>query len=450
MRAGLSTTEAVDIKSGRLTGDEYRRNFSEMHPPLGQTAALVEAGRCYFCYDAPCTNACPTGIDVAGFIRMIAAGNNTGAARLILQENIMGGTCARVCPTETLCEQACVRQEQDHRPVSIGLLQRHAVDSVISTAKQFFTRLPETGKRIAVIGAGPASLSCAHGLARAGHSVTIFEAREKAGGLNEYGLAAYKMLDNFSSREVDYVLGIGGVEIQYGKHLGIDLQLSTLIQDYDAVFLGIGLSQVNNLGLEGEDLEAVMDAVDYIAQLRQSERFADLPVGRRVVVIGGGMTAIDMASQIRLLGADEVTLIYRRNQESMNASAEEQEFAQVKGIKIRHNAKPHRLIASGGHIQAVEFETTQTQSDGCLTGTGEYFTLAADMVFKAIGQVFDATSVANLTLDKNRIQVDDQRRTSLAGVWAGGDCVSDGEDLTVAAVQDGKLAAKSINDYLRK
>ena len=222
MSQAQAAAEMADIKTSRLNADEYLRNFGEMHPPLGSTAALVEADRCYFCYDAPCTTACPTGIDVAGFIRMIKAGNNFGAARLILQENIIGGSCARVCPTETLCEEACVRNDQDHRPVSIGLLQRHAVDAAMAADKQFFSRLPDTGKRVAIVGAGPASLACAHGLARQGHSVSIYEAREKSGGLNEFGLAAYKMLDDFAHREIEYIVAIGGIDIRYGQRLGDD------------------------------------------------------------------------------------------------------------------------------------------------------------------------------------------------------------------------------------
>ncbi|MFT5657257.1 MAG: dihydropyrimidine dehydrogenase (NAD+) subunit PreT [Gammaproteobacteria bacterium] len=443
-----ATVNTVDIQTARLNADEYLRNFSDMHPPLGPTAALVEADRCYFCYDAPCMTACPTGIDVAGFIRMIQAGNNIGAARLILQENILGGSCARVCPTETLCEQACVRNDQDQRPVSIGLLQRHAVDVAIDADKQFFQREADTGKRIAIVGAGPASLSCAHGLARHGHSVTIFEAREKSGGLNEYGLAAYKMLDDFASREIEYILAIGNIDIRYQQRLGEDFDLASLQRDYDAVFLGIGLGGVNNLGLVNEDDEGVMNAVDYIAQLRQSNNLADLPVGRRVVVIGGGMTAIDMATQIRLLGADEVTLVYRRDKAAMNASQKEQEFTQIKGVTIRYNARPHRIQTKGGQVCGVEFERTRTDANGSLENTDDFFSLPADMLFKAIGQTFEAPSGTSFALSKGRIQVDAQRNTSIAGIWAGGDAVCDGEDLTVAATQDGKLAASSINQYL--
>lgn len=381
---------------------------------------------------------------------MIKSGNNSGAARLILQENIIGGSCARVCPTETLCEQACVRNEQDHRPVSIGLLQRHAVDAAIDAGQQFFSRAADTGKRVAIVGAGPAGLSCAHGLARQGHKVNIFEAREKGGGLNEYGLAAYKMLDNFASREIEYITAIGGIDIRYGQRLGDDFDTGSLLTEFDAVFLGMGLGGVNSLNLANEGADGVMSAVDYIAKIRQSGDLSELPVGRQVVVIGGGMTAIDIATQVKLLGAEEVTLVYRRGLDAMVASEKEREFTQIKGVKIRYNAKPVNILTVDGHVCEVEFERTRTDTNGRLEGTGETFSLAADMLFKAIGQSFDATLDTAFELENGQLRVDAERKTSVAGIWAGGDCVCDGEDLTVAAAQDGKLAAKSINEYLLK
>jgi len=442
--------EQPDITCARLSAEQYARNFSDMHPPLGTTAALVEADRCYFCYDAPCTEACPTGIDVPAFINMIKSGNNFGAARLILQENIVGGSCARVCPTETLCEQACVRNDQDQRPVSIGLLQRHAVDAAMAAGRQFFSRAADSGKTVAIVGAGPAGLSCAHGLARQGHQVTIFEAREKSGGLNEYGLAKYKMLDNFAAREIDYIVAIGGIEIRYGQRLGGDFDLAGLQRQFDAVFLGLGLDAVNRLGLAGEDADGVISAVDYIAGIRQCADLAELPVGRRALVVGGGMTAIDIATQVKLLGAEEVTLVYRRGPEAMPASEEEREFCQIKGVKIRYNAIPVRIHTTGGHVSAVEFARSRSAADGSLSNTGDRFSLPADMLFTAIGQKFDASIDPPIAFEHGRIQVDAEGKTSLAGVWAGGDCIGNGADLTVAAAQDGKLAAKSINAYLQR
>ena len=255
--------------------------------------------------------------------------------------------CARVCPTETLCEEACVREAAEGKPVQIGRLQRYATDIAMAQDKQFYERAAPTGKNVAVVGAGPAGLASAHRLAMHGHDVTIFDARPKAGGLNEYGIAAYKTPDDFAQAEVDYVTAIGGITIEHGKALGRDFALADLTAKYDAVFLGIGLGGVNALRAEGEDADGVDDAVDFIAELRQATDLAALPVGRRVVVIGGGMTAIDAAVQSKLLGAEEVTICYRRGKEHMNASEFEQDLAASKGVTIRHWLQPKRVLARG-------------------------------------------------------------------------------------------------------
>lgn len=438
-----------DIAAGRLPEDAYAENFSDLHPLLDQHEAQVEADRCYFCYDAPCMQACPTSIDIPQFIRQISTGNPTGAAKTIFAQNILGGMCARVCPTETLCEQVCVREVAEGKPVKIGELQRYSTDHFMSEFSSTpFTRAAATGKKVAVVGAGPAGLSCAHRLAVHGHDVTLFDAREKAGGLNEYGIASYKSVDDFAAREVDFILSIGGIEVRTGMRLGTNLDLATLRAEYDAVFLGIGLGGVNALGLEGEDKSGSIDAVDYIADLRQSKDLSQLPVGRRIVVIGGGMTAVDIAVQTKLLGAEDVTIAYRRGQDRMNASEYEQQLAQTSGVRIMTWAQPKGLVGENGAITAIELERTQEQN-GSLTGTGEVITLPADMVFKAVGQTLVQADLGDaLSLEKGRIVVDADRKTSLADVWAGGDCVLGGEDLTVAAVEDGKIAAESINAAL--
>lgn len=446
---GNGSAHAPGIVAGRLDREVLKDNFADIHPPLSRHEALVEADRCYFCYEAPCQTACPTGIDIPMFIRQIAAGRPNASAETIFAENIFGGMCARVCPTETLCEEVCVRNDAEDKPVRIGLLQRFATDHYMETGGHPFTRAAPTGKRIAVVGAGPAGLACAHRLAVHGHDVTVFDAREKPGGLNEFGIAAYKTVDGFAQAEVDFITAIGGIETVYGKALGRDVDLAALAGGHDAVFLGIGLAGVNQLNADGEDLDGVMDAVDFIAQLRQAEDPATLPVGRRVVVIGGGMTAIDAAVQTRLLGAEDVTLVYRRGPAEMNASEYEQELAQVKGVKIKHRAAPVRILGEGGKVTGIEFEY-MADADGRLEGTGETFTLAADQVFKAIGQSFiaDPLGAVGIELENRRIKVDDERRTSVGTIWAGGDCVVDGEDLTVTATQDGKLAAESIHRAL--
>jgi len=439
----MGTTHS-GILGGRLPLADYETNFSDLHPALDRHEALVASDRCYFCHDAPCMTACPTSIDIPLFIRQISTGNPIGSAKTIFDQNILGGMCARVCPTETLCEQACVRNTAEERPVEIGRLQRYATDIAMKENKQFYTRAATSGKKVAVVGAGPAGLACAHRLAVKGHEVVIYDAREKSGGLNEYGIAAYKSVDDFAQSEVDYVLSIGGIEVRHGQALGRDFSLGDLTEQYDAVFLGLGLAGVNALRLEGETAEGVDDAVDFIAALRQSKTKADIPVGRRVVVLGGGMTAIDAAVQAKLLGAEEVTICYRRGKEHMNASEFEQDLATSKGVTIRHWLQPKRIALKDDKVAGIELEYT-TLVDGKLTTTGETGIIAADQIFKAIGQSFEASGLGSLTFEAGRIVTDAEGKTSLANVWAGGDCVLGGEDLTVSAVAMGRDAAEAIN-----
>ncbi len=449
----VNASATTGISTGRLQSDEYDNNFGDLHAPLGAHQAHIEAARCYFCFDAPCMTACPTSIDIPLFIRQITTGNTNGSARTIFAQNIMGGMCARVCPTETLCEEACVRNDAEGKPVKIGHLQRYATDSYMKTGQHPFSRGPATGKKVAVVGGGPAGMSCAHRLASLGHAVSVFEARGKSGGLNEYGIASYKAADNFAAKEIDFILSIGGIEVKVGSVLGSGLELNDLREEFDAVFLGLGQGGANDLCLAGEDLGGVINAIDYIAELRQAYDLAKLPVGRRIVVIGGGMTAIDIAVQTKLLGAEEVTIVYRRGQEHMKASRYEQELAQTHGVKITHWAKPAELVGEGGYVRSIRFEGTALDAQGKLVETGESFELTADMVFKAIGQVFLNDAFANNNgpeLAHGRIAVDGTRKTSLPDVWAGGDCIDGGEDLTVAAVEDGKVAAMSIDQYLRE
>ncbi|WP_018897181.1 NAD(P)-dependent oxidoreductase [Rhizobium sp. 2MFCol3.1] len=435
------------IHAGRLSPAEYDKNFSDLHPRLDKHEALVAADRCYFCYDAPCMTACPTAIDIPLFIRQISTGNPLGSAKTIFDQNILGGMCARVCPTEELCEQACVRNTAEERPVEIGRLQRYATDAAMQAGKQYYTRAASSGKKIAVVGAGPAGLAAAHRLAVKGHEIVIYDAKPKSGGLNEYGIATYKSVDGFAQKEVDYVLSIGGIEVQHGQLLGRDFQLADLQQQYDAVFLGIGLSGVNALRVEGENLAGVDDAVDFIAALRQTDNKADIAIGRRVIVLGGGMTAIDAAVQAKLLGAEEVTICYRRGKEHMNASEFEQDLATSKGVIIRHWLAPKAILAQDGKVAALEVEYT-TLSEGRLATTGETGVIAADQIFKAIGQTLVSSSLGSLRLESGRIVVDAEGRTSLDGVWAGGDCVFGGNDLTVSAVANGRDAAESIHRML--
>lgn len=442
---------ADGVQPGRLRPEDYARNFADVHPPLSKHEAFVESERCYFCHDAPCQTACPTSIDIPLFIRQISAGNDLGAAETILSANILGGMCARVCPTETLCEEACVREAAEGKPVKIGLLQRHATDRLMEKGEQIFKRAAPTGKRIAVIGGGPAGLSCAHKLAEHGHSVTLYDAKDKLGGLNEFGIAAYKSTHNFAQREVDFVLSIGGIEVKSNHALGKDISIAALRKSYDAIFIGTGLAGVNKLGLAGEDtINGVIDAVAYIAELRQAKDLSTLKIGRHVVVVGGGMTAIDIAVQSKKLGAEQVTVVYRRGQSDMKASAYEQDLAQTNGVVIRTFAQPASIKAENGVLHSVTFDETEV-INGRLVTTGKQFTLQADMLFTAIGQIFVPNGLDgadSITLEQGRIKVDSERRTSVKGIWAGGDCISGGQDLTVAAVEDGKQAALSIHRTL--
>lgn len=455
----MSRKPIADIAAGRLSDERLAQNFDDVAPPLDRQAALLESQRCYFCYDAPCITACPTGIDVPGFIRGISTDNLRGAADEILGANIFGGMCARVCPTEILCEGSCVRNTAESKPVNISALQRYATDWVFRDNAQLFERAAETGRHIAVVGAGPAGLACAHALALRGHRATVYERNAKPGGLNEYGIATYKVSGvdqhDFVRREIDWLLSIGGIEVRYEQSLGAELSLAQLRAGHDAVFLAIGLGGVNDLAIEGEQLDGVRNAIDFIGELRQRENLMTQPIGRRVVVIGGGNTAIDAAVQSRKLGAETVTLVYRRGADAMSATEHEQDFAKTEGVHVIHWAQPKRFVAEAGALAGVEFEYTMLDENGRLVGSGDHFIVPADMALKAIGQVLVPAALADttsppLSISNGRIDVNDEQATSLAGVWAGGDCAGGSVDLTVQAVEDAKRAAASIDRALQR
>jgi dihydropyrimidine dehydrogenase (NAD+) subunit PreT len=445
MRPMTNSPFTPGIAAARLDAATLAENFADLHAPLDAHEALVAADRCYFCHDAPCITACPTSIDIPLFIRQIATGTPEAAAKTIFDQNILGGMCARVCPTETLCEEACVREAAEGKPVEIGRLQRFATDTLMEQGIHPFTRAAPTGKRVAVVGAGPAGLACAHRLALHGHDVTIYDAKPKGGGLNEYGIAHYKSVGNFAQGELDWLLKIGGITLATGKALGRDITLDSLSAGFDAVFLGMGLAGVNALRADGEDRSGVRDAVDFISDLRQSGDLSALPVGRNVVVIGGGMTAIDAAVQSKLLGAESVTVLYRRGRDAMPASRYEQDLAASKGVRFIFNAMPVAILGNGaGTGVRVEYTRSEGRS---LVGTGETFDIPADQVLKAIGQTLDGAP-EGLEISGGKIAVSGPGRTSKKGIWAGGDCAAGGEDLTVTAVAEGRDAAEDIHATL--
>lgn len=429
-----NSSTTPDIVAGRLPQDAIAANLSDLHPPLSDHEARVAADRCYFCYDAPCTNACPTTIDIPLFIRQISTGTPEAAARTIFDQNILGGMCARVCPTETLCEQACVRETAEGKPVIIGQLQRYATDRLMARSDHPYQRAASTGKSVAVIGAGPAGLAAAHRLAMHGHDVTLYDARPKAGGLNEFGIASYKSTDDFAQAEVAWLLSIGGIAVVPNTRVGDTLSLDDIRKTHDAVFLGIGAGGVNALSMEGSHA-GMGHAVDWIADLRQSVDKTDIPVGRNVVVIGGGMTAVDAAVQAKLLGADHVTIAYRRGPDAMSASHFERDLAASKGVQILYHMVPKSVDGT-----TITFTNTERVAD---------VTLPADQILTAIGQKLMDPPV-DLTIDGGKIAIDANGRTSVNGIWAGGDCALGGEDLTVTAVAQGRDAAQDIHTFLTK
>ena len=442
------------IRDNRLTPDEYAQHFSDIHPPFEtRDAALTEANRCLFCYDAPCTKSCPTGINVPKFIQQITTDNLKGSAHTILQSNIMGGGCSKVCPVEKLCEGACVYNLMEEQPIAIARLQRYPTEKAIAEKWPLFTRKPSTGKKVAVIGAGPAGLSCAHALSREGIEVTVYEKESKGGGLMTYGIAAYKVTPQFCQDEVDYILALGGIGIRYDCELGRNIRLDRLQQDYDAVFLGFGVGLARQLHIPGEDLEGVVDAISFIYDIR-AKSYPAVAVGDKVAVIGMGMTAIDAATQARRLGAREVTLVYRRTQEEMPCTEAELDIAKLDGCGILWLAAPKEVVGDQGKVTALLCSIMQLGApDGSgrryPVDTGDTLTLEVDMVIKAAGQMpfEELVNRASLTNDRGRIVTTDSN-TNIPGVFGGGDCVNGGKEV-VDAVQAGKDGAAAILQYLQ-
>ena len=443
----------MSISANRLTKEQYEQNFSDIHPPFEtKDAALVEANRCLFCYDAPCTKSCPTSIDVPKFIKQITTDNIKGSAHTIFSSNIMGAGCSKVCPVEKLCEGSCVFNLMHEEPIPIAKLQRYSTEKAMANNWQLFERKKSTGKKVAVVGAGPAGLSCAHVLSREGVDVTVFEKESKGGGLMTYGIAAYKVTPQFCEDEVNYITGIGGIEIKYNQELGKDISLEELQKNYDAVYLGIGVGLARQLEIPGENLAGVEDAITFIYNLRE-KGYPAIPVGDKVAVIGMGMTAIDAATQAKRLGAKEVTMVYRRTENEKPCTQVELDIAKLDGCEIIWLAAPKEIKGNGKVEQLVcsVMKLGEPDASGRRSpvDTGETFTLDVDMVIKAAGQMPFEHLVNNNNIENKggKIVVKDKALTNIKGVFAGGDAVNGGKEV-VDAVQAGKDGAKGIIQYL--
>jgi dihydropyrimidine dehydrogenase (NAD+) subunit PreT len=441
------------IRDQRLSEEEYQQNFSDIHPPFEtQSAALVEANRCLFCYDAPCTKSCPTGIDVPKFIKQITTDNIKGSAHTIFSANIMGGGCSKVCPVEKLCEGACVFNLMEEEAIPIAKLQRYSTEKAIAGNWQLFERKPSNGKKVAIVGAGPAGLSCAHSLAREGVSVTVYEKESKGGGLMTYGIAAYKVTPEFCEEEVNYILGIGGIEVKYDHELGKNISLQQLRNDYDAVYLAFGVGIARKLNIAGEELQGVTDAIGFIYDIR-TKGYPSIPVGDNVAVIGMGMTAIDAATQAKRLGARNVTLVYRRTQEEMPCTEAELNIAKLDGCEIIWLATPKEITGTGGKAEQLTCSIMRLGEPDASgrrepVDTGETFDLPVDMVIKAAGQM-PYTQLINENGIENgggKVSINEHSSTNLPGIFSGGDCVNGGKEV-VDAVQAGKDGAKAILEY---
>ena len=443
------------ITNNRLTNEQYEQNFADIRPPFeNKTAAVVEANRCIFCYDAPCTKSCPTHIDVPKFIKQITTDNVKGSAHTILSSNIMGAGCSKVCPVEKLCEGACVFNLLEEEPIQIARLQQYSTGIALENNWQLFERKPSVGKKVAIVGAGPAGLSCVHVLSREGIDVTIFEKESKGGGLMTYGIAAYKVTPEFCEDEVNYITALGGIEIKYNHELGKDITLKQLKKEYDAVYLGIGVGVARQLDIKGEKLEGVVDAIQFIYDIRD-KGYSTVPVGDKVAVIGMGMTAIDAATQAKRLGAKEVTMIYRRTQDEMPCTEFELNIAKLDGCEIIWLASPIKVKGSWGKVKQLvcsKMKLGEPDASGRRSpvDTGETFTLDVDMVIKAAGQVpFEKLmNKVKIQNSKGKIVIDENCATNIKGVFAGGDAVNGGKEV-VDAVEDGKHGAKAILNFLK-
>lgn len=449
-----------NLTKSRISTENLSENFQEAFPGLTSQEAIEESNRCLYCYDAPCITACPTGIDIPSFIKKIASGNLKGSAKTIMTENAVGASCARVCPTEELCEGACVLNYST-KPIMIGNLQRYATDWAIKNEQVLFKRGKTNGKSVAVIGGGPAGLSAARELGLLGYAVTIFESEEKAGGLNTYGIVSFRLPQNISFWEVNQVESLD-VEIRTNTIVGKDIAVDEILEKYDIVILAIGMSKVPNLGIAGEDLDGVYDAIEFVKETK-TKPISDCFLGKRVVVIGAGNTAIDGATCSMRLGAENVKILYRRTIEEMTAYQYEYEFAKQDGVEFRWLTAPTKIIGDENGrvtgIECIKMKLGEPEEDGRrrpIPIEGSEFILEIDAVIKAIGQSRYMELIDELGLKHNGgvVTVDSETfQTSNEKVFACGDVIfgkGQGEAMVVSAAQHGKEAAYAIHKKLFK
>ncbi|HHO55850.1 MAG TPA: NAD(P)-dependent oxidoreductase [Trueperaceae bacterium] len=444
----------------KLDINELREKFSELKPPMSKREAVVESQRCLYCYDAPCITACPTSIDVPTFIRKISTDNVYGSAKTILEANLMGASCARVCPVEELCEGACVLNH-DSKPIEIGRLQRYATDYLYSKDLMPFEILEANGKKVAVVGSGPAGLSCAGELAKLGYDVTVFEKQSLAGGLSTYGIVVMREPISVSLAEVEFIKKLG-VKVQTNTEITVDISSEKLLEDFDAVFLSVGMGRVPALGIKGENLAGVCDALDFIAETKLAEKegleqLQHLFVGDNVTVIGAGNTAIDAATVAKRLGAERVTIVYRRSDKEMPAYEFEYDFIKKEGVEFRFLSQPIEILGNNDKVKGLKCQKMQlgdADADGrrrVEAIPNSEFVLETDQVIMAIGQEKLTNIFDSFGLEQNRgyIKVNDNLQTTKEQVFAGGDCIrAVGEANTVRATQDGKIAAQGIHNWL--
>lgn len=430
--------------------EQISSNFADIKPALSHEHAVTEANRCLYCYNPPCQVACPTGIDIPEFIRRIGSGNLVGSAETILESNILGASCARVCPTEVLCEGSCVYHDLDMPPIDIGRLQRYATDHVMSHGIEVFKAPSQKMGKVACVGGGPASLACAAELGLMGVHAVVFDDKSELGGLNRWGIAPYKLTDQEAIDEVNYIQKMSGFEARVNTRIGRDLSFADLEKEFDAIFLGVGLGGSYQLEIPGEDKDGVMGATEFIEELR-SKPLHETRVGPKVVVVGAGNTAIDAATEAARLGAEEVTIVYRRGKEEMPAYEFEYELALKDRVRFRWLTQPVEVLGNGkvSGLRCQQMKLGEPDASGRGRPEpvdGAYFELEVDTIIKATGQEKQSSllsEIAGLTLNKGLVVVDEEYRTTNPRYFAGGDCINGGKEV-VNAVFHGKKAAQAI------